>query len=337
MRTIRPVGVKETDFLCLNNPGGFNRPPSQDGKCSQAPGVFIYYSLLKKYAKSMRMNPTSEEQTMRMFLKENNIPYRRQKIIPPYIVDFLLYEKGLIIEVDGLHHENNISQFSYDTNRDILIMNIGLIVYRIKNSDIKKNINKILGIYNLMPRIYRNKRHFLKAICAYTNEYIKYKNPNIAIIRFMRFFKSNLKRRIRYIFWKYKKREHYIYKAFKPLILTLSIMILLYTPCHAETLVASFYSIQSLKNEGTYKYSKGVMANGDLFSDDGATCAINGLPFGTRLRVTNRLNGRNVVVVVTDRMARRFTGKRIDLAVSQMRLLDGVQRGIIPVQVEKAR
>ena len=25
---------------------------------------------------------------------------------------------------------------------------------------------------------------------------------------------------------------------------------------------ASWYSVQSLKNEGTYKYSKGVMANG---------------------------------------------------------------------------
>jgi hypothetical protein len=38
----RPVSVKETDFLYSNDPEGFNRPPSKDGKCSQALGGFTY-------------------------------------------------------------------------------------------------------------------------------------------------------------------------------------------------------------------------------------------------------------------------------------------------------
>jgi hypothetical protein len=40
MNNQRPV-IKETDFLCKNDPEGFNRPPSQDGKCSQALGVLF--------------------------------------------------------------------------------------------------------------------------------------------------------------------------------------------------------------------------------------------------------------------------------------------------------
>jgi rare lipoprotein A (peptidoglycan hydrolase) len=122
--------------------------------------------------------------------------------------------------------------------------------------------------------------------------------------------------------------------AFKTALL--SIMLLLCAvPAWAETLTASYYSISSLKQEGTYAYSHGIMANGKLFRDDGATCALNGYRLGDRVRVTNLLNGRSVIVTVTDRTAKRFTGKRIDLTISQMRLLDGIKWGLIKVEVTK--
>ena len=41
MRNRKPVSDKETDFSCKNYPEGFNRPPSKDGKYSQALGVLI--------------------------------------------------------------------------------------------------------------------------------------------------------------------------------------------------------------------------------------------------------------------------------------------------------
>ncbi len=100
-----------------------------------------------------------------------------------------------------------------------------------------------------------------------------------------------------------------------------------------QNLTASYYSIDSLKEEGTYAYSHGRMANNKFFRDEGATCACNSFPLGTRLRVTNIRNGKFVVVVVTDRTAKRFKGKRIDLSISAMRNIDGLRRGLEKVTV----
>ncbi len=54
-------------------------------------------------------------------------------------------------------------------------------------------------------------------------------------------------------------------------------------------------------------------ANGERFNADGLTAAHRSLPFGTRVRVTNRTNGRSVVVRINDRGP--FVGGRsIDLS-----------------------
>lgn len=71
-------------------------------------------------------------------------------------------------------------------------------------------------------------------------------------------------------------------------------------------------------------------ASGDVFSQDGMTCASNDFPLGTRLRLEH---GSNVVwVTVNDRMARRFDGKRIDLARKPWLMLeekaDGLHHGV---------
>ena len=112
--------------------------------------------------------------------------------------------------------------------------------------------------------------------------------------------------------------------------------IIFISPCYAEVqnLTASWYSTQSLKEEGTWKHSKGVMANGQQFSDNAFTCACNSYKLGDRLRVIGR-NGRSVVVVVTDRTAKRFTGKRIDLSISAFSKISDTCRGLEKVTVEK--
>jgi rare lipoprotein A len=116
---------------------------------------------------------------------------------------------------------------------------------------------------------------------------------------------------------------------------TLALAILFITSvCHAQVLTASYYSTDSLKKEGTYAYSGGKMANGKLFRDAAATCACNSYKLGAVLRVTNLSNGRSVVIINSDHTAKRFKGKRIDLAISQMYKLDGVKSGLIKVRVE---
>src|SRR3990167_11283215 len=79
----------------------------------------------------------------------------------------------------------------------------------------------------------------------------------------------------------------------------------------AQFLIASFYSIASLKKEGTYKYSKGITASGKEFKDEELTCAVNMFPLGTWLRVVNLANSKEVRVKVTDRISRRFARTRI--------------------------
>ena len=98
--------------------------------------------------------------------------------------------------------------------------------------------------------------------------------------------------------------------------------------------IASWYSIASLKKEGTYKYSKGVMANGKIFSDNGYTCATRLYPLGTYLYVTNIKSNKTVKVKVTDRIGKRFAKTRIDLSKLAFSKLDKLEKGIIQVKVE---
>ncbi len=74
-------------------------------------------------------------------------------------------------------------------------------------------------------------------------------------------------------------------------------------------------------------------ANGERFDKNGMTAAHRSLPFGTRVRVTNRRNGRAVVVRINDRGP--FTGGRvIDLSRSAAREIGMVNSGTAPVSIE---
>jgi rare lipoprotein A len=50
-----------------------------------------------------------------------------------------------------------------------------------------------------------------------------------------------------------------------------------------------------------YSYRDGKTASGETSRPDGLTAAHRTLPFGTMVRVTNRRNGRSVVVRINDR------------------------------------
>jgi rare lipoprotein A len=100
---------------------------------------------------------------------------------------------------------------------------------------------------------------------------------------------------------------------------------------------ASWYSIQSLKDEGTYKHSKGVMANGKIFNDNALTCATRLYPLGSVLRITALNSGHSVVVRVTDRIGIRFARTRVDLSKGAFREIANLKQGIISVKVERIK
>lgn len=86
---------------------------------------------------------------------------------------------------------------------------------------------------------------------------------------------------------------------------------------------ASFYS----KNMNGRK-----TASGELFYSDSMTCAHKKLPFGTRLRVFNPKNGKEVIVRVIDRGPYR-SGFILDLSYAAAKELDIVRAGHAPVEV----
>lgn len=125
-------------------------------------------------------------------------------------------------------------------------------------------------------------------------------------------------------------------------ILTILIIILLtlwYLPAlvgaEEVSLIASWYSIQSLKDEGTYKYSKGVMANGRQFSDVKLTCASRKFPLGSKVKITNTTTNAAVVVLVTDRISKRFKNKRIDLSKKAFSVIAPLKKGVVRVKVKR--
>ncbi|WP_291012447.1 septal ring lytic transglycosylase RlpA family protein [Hydrogenophaga sp.] len=71
-------------------------------------------------------------------------------------------------------------------------------------------------------------------------------------------------------------------------------------------------------------------ASGERFDMNALTAAHPSLPFGTRVRVRNARNGREVEVRINDRGP--FTGKRIiDLSRAAAQAIDLVQAGVGPV------
>ena len=75
-------------------------------------------------------------------------------------------------------------------------------------------------------------------------------------------------------------------------------------------------------------YSGGLTANGENALASGMTAAHRSLPFGTKVRVTNGINGRSVVVRINDR-GPFITGRVIDLTAAGALALDF--SGLAPV------
>jgi peptidoglycan lytic transglycosylase len=97
-------------------------------------------------------------------------------------------------------------------------------------------------------------------------------------------------------------------------------IIALPTVVHAQSGLAAVYS-----------YSHKMTASGERFSPHAMTAAHRTLPFGTRVRVTNRRNGRSIIVRVNDR-GPYGRGRIVDLTPAGARALSF--SGLAPVNLE---
>ncbi len=84
-------------------------------------------------------------------------------------------------------------------------------------------------------------------------------------------------------------------------------------------------------------YGKGRgTASGERFDRRAMTAAHRFLPFQTRVRVTNKRNGRSVIVRINDR-GPFVRGRIIDVSEAAAEALGMKRAGVVPVKVERLR
>jgi rare lipoprotein A len=89
--------------------------------------------------------------------------------------------------------------------------------------------------------------------------------------------------------------------------------------------IASWYEIKC--NGGTHT------ASGIPLKNHAMTAAHKTLPMGTKVRVTNKSNGKSVVLKITDR-GPYIKGRVIDVTVGAAKKLDFINTGIVSCKVE---
>ena len=98
---------------------------------------------LKDRAQALRRNATPEENTLwYQYLRQHPVQFRRQKPIGPYIVDFYCHRARLVIELDGSQHFEDAG-LEYDAERAAYLEGLGLLVIRIPNNEIKRNLRGV--------------------------------------------------------------------------------------------------------------------------------------------------------------------------------------------------
>jgi len=97
----------------------------------------------KQIAKKLRKSLTEAERLLWSYLRNRQlgVKFRRQEPIGRYIVDFVCFEKKLVVEVDGGQHGG-----SYDDERDRWLNMQGFRVLRFWNNEVLKNIEGVLEV-----------------------------------------------------------------------------------------------------------------------------------------------------------------------------------------------
>ncbi len=109
--------------------------------------VPTFYESLTNRARTLRANPTEAEQHLWRYLRYERlgVKFRRQARIASYICDFVCFEKKLIIELDGGHHQQE-QQHQHDHVRTQWLRTQGFRVIRFWNHEVLKNTDAVLSV-----------------------------------------------------------------------------------------------------------------------------------------------------------------------------------------------
>jgi very-short-patch-repair endonuclease len=101
---------------------------------------------LTNFAKNLRKNSTDAEALLWQRLRGrqlDGIKFRRQQPFANFIVDFVSFEKRVIIELDGGQHAQERHK---DIERDRFLSENGFRVLRFWNNEVLKNIDGVLEV-----------------------------------------------------------------------------------------------------------------------------------------------------------------------------------------------
>jgi len=102
-------------------------------------------STLRQRAKKLRKQSTDTERHLWYYLRANQLGYKfkRQAPIGKYIVDFVCFEKRIIVELDGGQHLINQQ---YDMERTAWLEERGFNVLRFWNNQILQQTDAVLEV-----------------------------------------------------------------------------------------------------------------------------------------------------------------------------------------------
>ncbi|AMA54801.1 endonuclease domain-containing protein [Bradyrhizobium sp. CCGE-LA001] len=98
---------------------------------------------LRQFAKNMRHEPTDAEAAMWRLLRDRRLStfkFRRQVPFRNYILDFVCFEKHLVIEIDGSQH----AESPLDAARDAALASQGFSIARYWNNDVLQQPASVL-------------------------------------------------------------------------------------------------------------------------------------------------------------------------------------------------
>jgi very-short-patch-repair endonuclease len=90
---------------------------------------------LQSYARQNRRKPTAACVAFFKHLQRAKIRFMSEYPIPPFIADFVLKDRKIIIEIDGGYHDEPKQQ-EKDRARTLILNSKGYTVYRLRNEEV---------------------------------------------------------------------------------------------------------------------------------------------------------------------------------------------------------
>ncbi len=101
----------------------------------------------REFARGLRNQAMPAERHLWHFLKAEQlgVKFRRQAAIGPYVVDFVCFTHGLVVELDGPQHLENEAQ-ARDAHRTAWLESQGFRVLRFRNYELDEDVRGVVEV-----------------------------------------------------------------------------------------------------------------------------------------------------------------------------------------------